>query len=122
MAVGVVQGMHALDSDLLEMARAFKIGTTQRILHVFLPQLLPHFLSSARYGLALSWKVVVIIEMMGLTSGIGYMISFWFGVFSMERVLAWTLSFTVCMFLIESFVFKAVERQLLHWRPQLDSV
>ena len=116
MTVGVVQAMRAMEKDFADMAKAFRVSKPRQVLHLFLPQLLPHFLGSARYGLALSWKVVVIIEMMGLTSGIGYKISFWYGLFSMKHVLAWTLSFTVCMFIIEVFVFKVAERKLLRWR------
>lgn len=115
--VNILQGMKALDKEIIEMGNAFKANKKMIILHIVLPQLGPYILSSIRYGLGLAWKVVVIAEMMGLSNGIGYKISFWFGLFSMRDVLAWTISFTLIMVVIEYGIIGRIEKKLMVWRP-----
>jgi len=115
--VNILQGMKALDKDVIEMGKAFKSNKKMIIQHIVLPQLVPYFFASIRFGLGLAWKVVVIAEMMGLSNGIGYMISFWFGLFSMKDVLAWTISFTLVMFVIEYGIIRSFEKRFTRWRP-----
>lgn len=114
--VNILAGMKALDRDLTEMARAFGAGRKLIIREIVVPQLLPYLVAGMRFGLALSWKVVVIAEMMGLSNGIGYQISYSFGVFSMRDVLAWTLSFTGIMFVIEYGIIGRLEKRWSRWR------
>ncbi len=81
--------------------------------------MLPFCLAGARLGFALGWKVVVLSELFGLSSGIGYMINRAFSSYSMDDVLAWTLGFTLIMFIVEYAIFVPVERRLVRWRPVL---
>jgi NitT/TauT family transport system permease protein len=110
------QGTKSLDKDLMEMSRIFNFSGRSVLLDVILPQLLPFCLAGARLGFALGWKVVVLSELFGLTSGVGYMINRAFSSYSMADVLAWTLGFTLIMFVLEYVVFLPVERRLVRWR------
>ncbi len=117
--LNVLQGVKNLDKSLIEMAKSF--GSDRRLIirDVVFPQLLPYLLAATRYGFGLAWKTVVIVEMLGLSSGIGYMIAFWFGMFSMQKVLAWTLSFTLVMLVFEYGFLGRLERRATRWRPQI---
>jgi NitT/TauT family transport system permease protein len=110
------QGTKALDQDLIEMARAFRVRRGAVIREVVIPQLVPYLLAATRFGLSLAWKVAVIAEMLGISNGVGYMIHYSFGVFSMEEVLAWTLSFTLVMMLVEYGVLNPIEARITRWR------
>lgn len=111
------QGTKSLDRDLIEMARVFRASRGAMLRDVVLPQLLPFLLAGARLGFALGWKVVVLSEMFGLTSGVGYMINRSFSSYSMDDVLAWTAGFTLVMFAFEYAVMLPLERRLVRWRP-----
>lgn len=111
------QGTKSIDRDLVEMGRVFRAPSRLLIAEVVLPQLLPFCLAAARFGFALGWKVVVLSEMFGLSSGVGYMINRSFSAYSMDDVLAWTIGFTAVMFAVEYLVFLPIERRLVHWRP-----
>ncbi len=117
LAVNMWQGTKALDRDLLEMAQAFKIARHRVVRDIVLPQLLPYLLAGSRFGFALGWKVVVLSEVFGLSSGIGYMINRSFSNYSLLNVLAWTISFSLLMGLFEYGVLRPLERHLLRWRP-----
>ena len=119
MTLNMLEGTKAIDRDLVEMATVFRFSRAMTVRDIVVPQLVPHILAATRFGFALAWKVVVISEMLGLNSGVGYMISRSFGLFDMVGVMAWTVAFTLVMFLIEFGVFQIVERRLTAWRQPL---
>lgn len=114
------QGTKSLDADLLKMAEVFEFSRLSTIRHVILPSLLPHLLAAARFGLALSWKIVVIVELLGLTSGIGFQINNQFQLFSIVGVIAWTLNFTIVMMIVEFGILKTIEKRATAWRGDAD--
>ena len=114
--VNVIQGTKALDHEVIEMARAFRAHRAMVVREVVIPQLVPHLLAATRFGLSLAWKVTVIAEMLGLSNGIGYMIHYSFGIFSMVDVFAWTLAFLVVMVAIEYGALKPFETRITRWR------
>ena len=110
------QGTKGLDRDLIEMARVFRAPWSSVMRDVVLPQLLPLCVAGVRMGFALGWKVVVLAEMFGLSSGVGSMINRSFSAHSMDDVLAWTVGFTLVMFVFEHAVMLPIERRLVRWR------
>jgi NitT/TauT family transport system permease protein len=114
--VNVVQGTKALDPEVIEMAKAFRADRRMMIRDVVIPQLVPYLLAATRFGLSLAWKVAVIAELLGLSNGIGYMIHYSFGIFSMVDVFAWTISFTMVMLAIEYGALKPLEARVTGWR------
>lgn len=117
-AINIWQGTKAIDHDLVHMGKAFHFSRRSIMLKVIVPQLVPYILAALRYALAISWKIVTVVELIGLSSGVGYMLNWWFGNFNMTQVLAWTLLFTITLLLIENFILKPVEKRLTKWRPR----
>src|SRR5574342_528092 len=118
LTVNLWEGTKAIDRKVVEMAMVFKVNRRTIIRSVILPQLVPFMLAGLRFGLALSWKTVVIAETFGATSGVGYKIIEARELLSMKGVLAWTLSFTLVMFVLEFGVLKLLEARLTAWRPR----
>jgi NitT/TauT family transport system permease protein len=116
-AYNVWQGMKSLDTQLSEMARAFGVSRWTRLWRVILPQTLPFLFAAARFGLALTWKIMIFVELLGRSTGVGYRIQYWYQLFNMERVLASALPFIVLMILIELVVLRSLESFLFRWRP-----
>jgi NitT/TauT family transport system permease protein len=117
-AVNFWEGVKDVDKDLVDMGRVFDVSKRRIIRHIYIPSLLPFTLAAARIGFSISWKIVIVGEIFGASSGIGYMIYYSYHMFSMRLVLAWLLIFTFIMILVEYFVVKRLERRLLAWRPQ----
>lgn len=111
------EGVKTIDNRLTSMARAFGIPRMQRINRVLLPQMLPFFFSATRFGLGVMWKLTVFAELMGRSEGVGFKLNYWYQIYNMRQVLAWTLSFTLVMILIELGIIKQLERRLFKWRP-----
>lgn len=115
-AVTLREGARALDRSLDEMAFVFKLPPGLRLRHVVLPQLAPYFAAAARSGLSLVWKIVLVAELLGRSSGVGFEIGVAFQLFDVTRLLAYALPFVGLMLAIETFFVRPAERHLSRWR------
>lgn len=115
-SVTLREGVHALDPKLVEMAKIFRMRPTARLRHVTLPQLWPFFAASTRNGLAIIWKIVLVVEFLGRSDGIGFQIHLYFQLFETGFVLAYALSFVVLMLVLEYGLLQVWERRTTRWR------
>jgi len=121
LAISIWQGTKSIDKDLVDMSKIFHASPWSKVVDVILPQLISHMLAAIRYGLGLAWKVVVVVEMFGLSNGVGYQVVRGFNVFSMKAVLAWAISFLVVMIIIEFGIIGWLERAVTGWRPRVEA-
>jgi len=115
-AVTLREGMYARDPKLAEMARAFRMPPLMRLRHVVLPQLWPFFAASTRNGLAIIWKIVLVVEFLGRSNGVGFQIHLYFQLFDIVTVLAYALSFVAVMLAIEYLLIGTFARRATRWR------
>jgi NitT/TauT family transport system permease protein len=116
-AVTLREGARALDRSYAEMAQSFQIGRWRTLRHVILPQLYPYIFAAARSGLALVWKIVLIVELLGRSNGVGFEIQLYFQQFDVTRILAYTIAFVAVIQAIEWALFQPLERRAARWRP-----
>ncbi|PTV97457.1 NitT/TauT family transport system permease protein [Rhodobacter aestuarii] len=117
-AVMLREGVRARDPALSEMARVFGMGFVARHRHILIPQLMPHILAAARAGLALIWKVVLVVEFLGRSNGIGFRIHLNFQMFDIAGVLAWASAFVLVMLAIEWLVLAPLTAHAARWRRE----
>lgn len=113
-------GARALSPALDDMARSFDMPPGDRLRHVVLPQLAPHLASAARSGISLIWKIVLVVEFLGRSSGIGFQIHSYFQLFDVPHVLAYAISFVLVMLAVEYLIFHPLERRATRWRRDAD--
>lgn len=118
LTVTVWEGVKAIDTDLLKMATVFEFSRGDTIRHVIVPQIVPFLFSATRYGLGLAWKIVVVVELLGASSGIGFKLSEAFSLFRLDAVFAWTFILVVIMIGIEYGLIRPVEHRVLSWRTR----
>jgi NitT/TauT family transport system permease protein len=115
-AISIWQGIKGLDTQLSGMGTAFHLSNSAIFRKIIVPQIVPQILASMRSALGICWKICTTVELVGMSSGVGYMLNYWFGQFKMSQVFAWTLLFLMVMFGIEYFLFKPIEIRLTRWR------
>lgn len=118
--VTVWEGVKTIDLSLVEMGAVFNVSKRDRVKHIILPQVYPHILSAARYGLGISWKVTAVIELLGASGGIGYQLSRAFSFYNLPAVVAWTVILVTVMMVIEYGIIRTIERYLLSWQHSDD--
>jgi NitT/TauT family transport system permease protein len=115
-AMTMREGARSLERDYAEMAEVFHVSRWRRFRHVVAPQLVPFLLVATRSGLALIWKIVLVVELLGRSDGIGFQLQLYFQLFDVPRILAYALAFVAVVQLIEWGVLQPLENRALRWR------
>ncbi|QGW20496.1 ABC transporter permease subunit [Stutzerimonas degradans] len=115
-AVTVREGARSLDPKLEQMARVYGFSRWQRVVDVWLPQLFPYLMAATRGGLALIWKIVLVVELLGRSDGIGFQLHMAFQVFDVASILAYSLAFIAVVQLIELALLQPLDRRASAWR------
>jgi len=115
-AVTIREGTRALDPRLRDMARSFQMSPLDTFRHVTVPQLWPYIAASTRNGLAIIWKIVLVVEFLGRSNGVGFQIHLYFQLFEIGYVMAYAVSFVAFVLVLEWTVINLFERRATRWR------
>ncbi len=110
------EGTKALDKDLFEMAQCYHFSKQKTFTHVIWPQLHPFVMAATRSGLALIWKIILVVELLGRSDGMGYQLHLFFQLFDVASILAYTIAFILVIQAIELFILKPLDKKACRWR------
>ena len=110
------EGTRAVDRDILQVAEVFQVGRRKTFFKFFLPQLYPYIMVAARSGIALIWKIVLVVELLGRSNGIGFQLSVFFQLFDIASILAYTLAFVIVMITVELAFIGLMDKHVTRWR------
>lgn len=116
MAITVQQGVRSLSAETVEMTRVFRIRRRTILRRIWIPLLYAFTISGARIGFSIAWKVIVLVEIFGMSNGVGYQLNAQFSTQNVEGVIAWTLAFWLAMMAIEYCIFRPLEKHANHWK------
>lgn len=110
------EGTRHLNRDLLEMAQIYGFSRLKTLRHVIWPQLFPFVITAARTGLALIWKIILVVELLGRSDGMGYQLHLFFQMFDVAGILAYSTAFILVVQLMEWALLRPLDRQAQRWR------
>lgn len=110
------EGARTLDRDLLEMAKIYRFSRFRTLRHVIWPQLSPFVLAASRTGLALIWKIILVVELLGRSDGMGYQLHLFFQMLDVAGILAYSAAFVVVVQCIEWTLLRPLDQQAQRWR------
>ncbi|MGC8201526.1 ABC transporter permease [Aliiroseovarius sp. PTFE2010] len=116
--VTVREGARTLDPRLSDMAQIYRMPRSAQFSHVVLPQLAPYLSAAARNGVAIIWKLVLVVEFLGRSNGIGFQIHLYFQLWEIGHVLAYSITFVALMLAVEYLALQPWERSARRWRGQ----
>lgn len=108
--VMIREGARVVDGDLLSVAKVYRLPRSRVFFQVFLPQLYPFIMASARSGLSLIWKIVLVVELLGRSDGVGFALNTLFQFFDIAGILAYTLAFVAVILCVEALIFRPLDR------------
>lgn len=114
--VAIREGARAIDQDLLQVAQVYRLSRWQTFRKVYLPQLYPYLFGAARNGLALIWKIVLVVELLGRSNGVGFQLGNYFHFFDITGILAYTLAFVLIILTLETLLLRPLEQRVNRWR------
>ena len=115
-AVMLREGARTTDVKLTEVAQVYRLSMYRFMRSVYLPQLYPFFLAAARNGLSLIWKIVLVVELLGRSDGVGFALYSMFQFFDIAGILAYTMVFIAVVFIIELICFKPFDVRIQRGR------
>ena len=115
-AVIMREGARSIEKDYIDVAKFYKISDKKFFFKVILPQLFPYLLSSARSGLSLIWKIVLVVELLGRSNGVGFKLFGFFQFFDISGILAYTLVFVLLIIFVEFILVRPFEKKISIWR------
>lgn len=117
-AVMLREGARSLSAELDEMAASFRYTNLQRYQHIIFPQLQPFLAAAGRSGLSLIWKIVLVVEFIGRSDGVGFQLHTYFQLFNVAAIFAYSVAFIAVMLVIEIVFIQPWERYATRWRAE----
>lgn len=115
--INVWEGVKEIDESLIEMASVFTRSRLRILRKVVLPMLYPYLFSAFRSSVGVAWKVVVIGELFGAVSGVGYMLNIAYQAYALDRVFAWVACCAAIIVSIDYGVLGYIDRRYVRrWR------
>jgi len=115
-AILVAEGTKATPADIVEMADSYKATTWQKVKDVFIPHLVPYLVASARVSFSIGVKIIIVAEVIGLTTGIGFMVKYWFDRVFVAPIVAWGMVLIFLAIIAEYALFGKLEQRVTRWR------
>jgi ABC-type nitrate/sulfonate/bicarbonate transport system permease component len=114
--LNTVDGVRSVDSVKTDTAKSFRTPRSQWVMMVVLPAALPKIFAGLRLSLAISVILMVVSEMVGVTSGIGYQLRNAQSLFEFTTMWAWIVLLGIIGYGL-NLALLAVERRALRWQP-----
>ncbi|MFN3987737.1 MAG: ABC transporter permease [Rhodocyclaceae bacterium] len=114
--IGALQGMRTLDGQLKEMARAFRLPARMRLTDLYLPHVVSYLFPAWITALGISWKVVVMAELLASSDGVGAALAVSRSHLDTAATLAWISAVVVLLLAAEYLVLEPIKREVERWR------
>ena len=117
----VWQGTRTVNADFIELAQVLRMPDWKVMTKIYLPTILPYFFSGARLAFGFGWRVSLVAETIGSSSGVGYRLRQAADLIRTDQVFAWTLTLVIMMATIEMGMLKPLESYLFRWKKDVDA-
>ena len=109
--VNVAEGIKAIGTEELEMARSFGRRTWAILWRIELPLLSPFILAGARIAYGVCWKVSLVAELFGARNGLGYRMQNAMDLGDVDDIIAICLSIVIFVALGEWLIWGPLLRR-----------
>lgn len=118
--VTVRQGVQSFDPAFDDLAFVSRLSRRARLRHLVLPQLGPWLAVAARNGIAVIWKIVLVVEFLGRSNGVGFRIHLYFQQFQTAHVIAYSIAFIGVMLVVEHALIQPWETRSVRWKTDVE--
>lgn len=116
----VWQGTRSVNADFIELAHVLRMPSWKVMVKIYLPTILPYFFSGARLAFGFGWRVSLVAETLGSSSGVGYRLRQAADLIQTDQVFAWTLTLVAMMAILEMGILRPLENHLFRWKKEAE--
>ena len=114
--VGGMQGARTLERHWRDLACAYRLPWRMRVLDVYVPHVVSYLFPAWIVALGISWKVVVMAELLSSDSGVGAMLATSRAQLDMPATLAWIGAVVLILLALEYLLLEPIQREIERWR------
>jgi NitT/TauT family transport system permease protein len=114
--VGALQGTRTLEGDLKEMAESFQLPFGMKLLDLYFPHVFSYIFPSWVAALGMSWKIVVMAELLSANDGIGAALAIARSQLDTPTALALVVIMIGSLLIIEYLILEPLKREVELWR------
>jgi len=112
--VNTVAGVKGVEPNLIRAARCLGAGERQTLWRVVLRAALPQIITGIRVGLGVGWMALVAAELVGASSGLGFLINDARSVLRTDYVIVGMATIGIVGLAIDRII-RAISRRLMPW-------
>ncbi len=114
--VGALQGTRTLENHLNEMADSFNTPLFMKITDIYFPHIFSYIFPAWIAALGMSWKIVVMAELLSTSDGVGAALAVTRGQLDTAGALALVMMLVGSLLLIEYLLMEPIKREVERWR------
>lgn len=114
--IGALQGARTLDNHLHAMAESFHLPRRMMFFDVYLPHVLSYLFPAWIAALGMSWKVVVMAELLSTQDGVGAALAVSRSQLDTASTMAWIVAIVGLLLAIEYLLLEPIKREVERWR------
>lgn len=113
--VNIKEGVKAVDKKYMDLVKIYNIDKKDVLKKIYLPQIYPYIMATTRLTISLIWKIVLVVELLGRSDGVGFKISMFFQNFDITSILSYTFAFIFIVMFVE-MLLNSIDKRLTKWR------
>lgn len=114
--IGALQGTRTIEGDLKEMADSFNLPFRMKLLDIYFPHIFSYVFPAWVSALGMSWKIVVMAELLSANDGIGAALAIARSQLDTPTALALVVIMIGSLLMIEYLVLEPIKREVELWR------
>lgn len=112
--INIAEGLRQIDREAMEMARSFTRNNRRITAGITFPLMMPYVLGALRISYGIAWKISLVAELLGSTSGLGYLMLRAQGSADMTTVMAACLAIVLLFVAGERLLLDPLARRFAH--------
>lgn len=106
--INCLQGFRQMDQELLEMGRSFSRHSFRNFLKLHIPLAVPFIIAGVRISYGIAWKIAIVAELFGASSGLGWLLQQAQNQSDAQRVLAVCILIVILFSIVDGLVLRPV--------------
>ncbi len=112
----IIEGIHNIDTDLVEMAGVYKVSQYRIIREIYIPGITPFIFSGISSAMGFGWRAIIIGEVLSQPEyGIGSFMQDAQTYLLVDKVIAWTIIAVALSYLFERII-RLIKKQVVVWK------